>query len=150
MRAVLKQKLPSPERAQFIVDQLRAGVDPRDISRAINRKNTVEVRHTIAAIGQDVDAYDTFIDDVAVERAYKGDRPVWLALTHYERRACLDLLMGRALAGRDHIRWPGLPAVEPGCEPGWLGLWAVEVGEPPRRWVRILVARRSALARSAS
>ena len=142
MSAYLDYKLPSPERAQFIVDSARKGHTARTITVAIAGHDRGDVRLGVERVMADVDSYDTHIDEVAVDRAYKGDRPVWLALTRWERRAVLDRVMGRALAGKGHIRWPGLGAADAGCELGWVGLWAEAVGEDPRRMVILLSARR--------
>ena len=89
--------------------------------------------------------YDTDIDEVAVQRAYEGDQGAWLTLTHYERRACLDKLMERGLAGKGHVRWPELPAVEVGwVELGWLDYWCEAVGEDQYKFRRMLNRRRNA------
>lgn len=138
------RRLPAPERAQFIVDAARKGHKARQITIDLVGSNRRDARWTVDRILADVDAFDTHIDDVAVTRAYQGDKPVWGALTRYERKACLDLVMDRALAGRTHMCWPGVPALANGAEPGWVGLWAVAVGERPQRLVDILQARRVA------
>ena len=143
MRAVLKSRLPNPERAQLIVDALRKGTPPLVIGKQLDRRNPYNPLPTIGRIAKEVDAYDTFIDEVAVDRAYGGDRAGWVALTHYERRACVDRLIGRALAGMSHKGWPNLVAAESSCELGWLSLWAVAVGEKPRRFIKILTDRRN-------
>jgi len=144
VRAVLR-RLPSPARSQTIVDGLRKGTPPLTIGKALDRRCASNALKLINAIAKDVDAYDTYVDEVAVDRAYGGDRAVWVALTHYERQACVDRLLGRALAGLSHKGWPNLVAAEPGCELGWLGLWAQSVGEDPRRFMQLLVTRRAAL-----
>jgi len=140
--AVLR-RLPKPERAQTIVDGLRKGTPPLTIGKALDKQCASNALKLINAIAKDVDAYDTFIDEVAVDRAYGGDRAVWVALTHYERQACVDRLLGRALAGLTHYGWPNLVAAEQGCELGWLGLWAEQVGEDPKRFTRLLISRRT-------
>jgi len=144
MRAVLR-RLPAPARAQAIVDGLRQGTQPLVIGKRLDRRCASNALKLINAIAKDVDAYDTYVDEVAVDRAYGGDRAVWVALTHYERRACVDRLLSRALGGLSHKGWPNLVAAEAGCELGWLGLWAVAVGEDPRRFMQLLVTRRAAL-----
>ena len=135
--------LPAPERAQRIVDLARQGHDAATITTKVitNRKHAFYVRKTVDRVMADVDAYDTHIDDVAVTRAYQGDKAVWDALTHYETVACIDLLMGRALVGKTHVTFPHVPAVDIGPEFGWLGLWAQLVGEDPRLMGRMLLMR---------
>jgi len=142
MRAVLR-RLPSPARSQTIVDGLRQGTPPLTIGKTLDRRCASNALKLINAIAEDVDAYDTFIDEVAVDRAYGGDKAVWVALTHYERRACVDRLLSRALAGLSHKGWPNLGAAGFGPELGWLGLWAEAVGENPRRYTQLLVTRRA-------
>ena len=145
MSADLSINLPQPARAQHIVDGLRKGDSPRTISRSIDKKNRVDVRRVIDRIAADVNRYDTDVDEVAVQRAYEGDQGAWLTLTHYERRACLDRLMERGLAGKGHVRWPELPAVEKGwVELGWLDYWCEAVGEDQNRFRKILNGRRAA------
>ena len=139
--------LPSPARAQIIVDALRKGHNTRTIAKSIDRNDRPDLRRTIQRIALDVNRYDTDIDEVAVQRAYEGDQAAWLTLTHYERRACLDRLMERGLAGKGHVRWPGLPAVEAGRVPdgerGWLDLWCECVGEDHAKFGKMLGRRRS-------
>jgi hypothetical protein len=67
------------------------------------------------------------IDEVAIERAYDGDREVWLTLTHYERRIVLDRLLELLESGQPHRKWPD-------AEQG-IGLtqWANSVGESHER-----------------
>lgn len=142
MSAVLR-RLPSPARSQIIVDGLRQGTPPLVIGKRLDKRCASNALHLIATIAKDVDAFDTFIDTVAVDRAYGGDRAVWVALTHYERQACVDRLLGRAQAGLTHFGWPNLVAAEQGPELGWLGLWAEQVGENPKRFTRLLVSRRA-------
>jgi hypothetical protein len=140
----LSINLPQPARAQHIVDGLRKGHSTRTISRSIDKKNRVDVRRVIERIAADVNRYDTDVDEVAVRRAYEGDQAAWLALTHYERRACLDRLMERGLAGKGHVRWPELPAVEFGrSELGWLDYWCESVGEDQQRFRKMLNGRRA-------
>ena len=145
--------LPSPHRAQVIVDGLRKGHDTATISKRIDKRNRVDIRRTIQRIAKDVNRYDTDIDEVAVQRAYEGDQGAWLALTHYERRACIDRLMERGLAGKGHVRWPELPAVEAGRVPdgerGWLDLWCECVGEDHAKFGKMLNRRRSRLSAAA-
>ena len=145
MRAVLR-RLPSPARSQTIVDGLRKGTPPLVIGKTLDRRCASNALKLISAIAKDVDAFDTYIDDVAVDRAYGGDKAVWVALTHYERRACVDRLLGRALAGLSHKGWPNLVASESSCELGWLSLWALSVGEQPRRFIQLLVSARRGAA----
>ena len=135
-------RLPEPAKAQTIVDCARSGMTSQQITVAIRGHNDPHEQHMVERVLQDVDRFDTDVDDVAVARAYGGDRPVWDALTHYERRACIDLVMDRALARKTHKCWPGLPPTELGRGLGWLGLWACEVGEQPERMARILHKRR--------
>jgi len=145
MVCALSINLPSPHRAQHIVDALRKGDSTRTISRSIDKKNRVDVRRVIERIKADVNRYDTDIDEVAVQRAYEGDQACWLTLTHYERRACLDKLMERGLAGKGHVRWPELPAVEfSRSELGWLDYWCEAVGEDQDRFRAMLCRRRNA------
>jgi hypothetical protein len=40
-------------------------------------------------VAADPHGYDTDVDDIAVDRALRGDRAVWEGLTHYERRMVL-------------------------------------------------------------
>jgi len=147
MSADISINLPAPERAQIIVDGLRKGHTVRTISRSIDKENRVDIRRTIQRIAADVDRYDTDVDEVAVQRAYEGDQAAWLALTHYERRACIDRLMERALAGKGHVRWPLLPAVEAGRVPdgerGWLEYWCEAVGEDQHGFRKMLGRRRA-------
>ena len=150
MRTIIDRKLPAPKRAQFIVDSARKGHTARRITVDIAGHNRVDVRATVDRVLADVDSYDTFVDDVAVDRAYQGDRAVWVALTRLERRAVVDRVTGRALAGKDHMNWPGLRAADAGCELGWVGLWAEAVGEHPRRMVALVASRRGALKERAT
>jgi hypothetical protein len=141
----LSINLPSPARAQHIVDALRKGYSTRTISRSIDKKNRIDVRRVIERIAADVNRYDTDIDEVAVQRAYEGDQAAWAALTHYERRACLDQLMERGLKGKGHVRWPELEAVVLSrTELGWLDYWCEAVGEDQQRFRKMLNGRRAA------
>jgi len=141
----LSINLPQPARAQHIVDGLRKGDSTRTISRSIDKKNRVDVRRVIERIAADVNRYDTDIDEVAVQRAYEGDQAAWLALTHYERRACLDRLMERGLAGKGHVRWPELDAVVLSrTELGWLDYWCESTGEDQNSFRDMLTRRRNA------
>ena len=137
--------LPNPARAQHIVDALRKGTPPLAIAKQLDRKRPYNLLPLVNRIKEDVDRYDTDIDEVAVQRAYEGDQAAWLTLTHYEQRACLDRLMERGLAGKGHVRWPELPAVMPGwVELGWLDYWCEAVGEDQARFRKMLTRRRAA------
>ena len=146
MRTVIDHKLPNRARCQFIVDSARKGHNVRTITIAIAGHDRTDVRATVRRVLTDVDSFDTYVDAVAVQRAYGGDRPVWEALTRLERKLVLDRVMVRALAGGYHPRWFGVPATQDsvGLEgrPGWVSLWAESVGEAPYRMARILNARR--------
>jgi len=147
MSADVSINLPSPHRAQIIVDGVRKGHDVQTISKRIDKRNRVDIRRTIERVALDVNRYDTDIDEVAVQRAYEGDQAAWLTLTHYERRACLDRLMERGLAGKGHVRWPGLPPVEWGwVERGWLDYWCEAVGEDYAKFRKTLSRRRERAA----
>jgi len=136
--------LPSPERAQLIVDALRKGTPTLVIGRRLDHRNPYNPLPIINRIAADVDRFDTDIDEVAVQRAYEGDQAAWLTLTHYERRACLDRLMERGLAGKGHVRWPDLEAVEATrYELGWLDYWCEAVGENQDRFRQMLSRRRA-------
>jgi len=144
MSANLTLTLPTPARAQLIVDALRKGTPPLAIGKRLDKRNPYNPLPIINRIAADIDRYDTDIDEVAVQRAYEGDQACWLTLTHYERRACLDRLMERGLAGKGHVRWPELPAVEVGrVELGWLDYWCEAVGEDQQRFRKMLNARRA-------
>lgn len=141
----LSLTLPTPKRAQHIVDALRKGTLPLVIGRQLDRRNPYNPLPIINRIAADINRYDTDIDEVAVQRAYEGDQAAWLTLTHYERRACLDRLMERGLAGKGHVRWPDLEAVEVGwVELGWLDYWCEAVGEDQNRFRKMLNRRRNA------
>ena len=145
MRApvLLDRVLPEPRRAQNIVNLTRQGLTHKQITNKVcDKTNHLYISGLVARIMSDVDSYDTDVDDVAVDRAYQGDPEAWRACTRYERAACVNLVMGRALAGKDHRRWPGLRPTEHGGENGWLAEWALSVGEKPTRIGHMLVTRR--------
>jgi hypothetical protein len=145
MSADLSLTLPAPERAQHIVDALRKGIPPLVIGKQLDPKRPYNPLPIIKRIAADVNNYDTDVDEVAVQRAYEGDKGAWVGLTHYERRACLNRLLDRGLAGPGHVRWPELPAVEAGkTELGWLDYWCEAVGEDQFRFRKMLNRRRNA------
>jgi len=140
--AVLR-RLPSPARSQIIVDGLRQGTPPLVIGKRLDKRCASNALHLIATIAKDVDAFDTFMTRLPWTGLTAATAAVWVALTHYERQACVDRLLGRAQAGLTHFGWPNLVAAEQGPELGWLGLWAEQVGENPKRFTRLLVSRRA-------
>ena len=147
---LLSRVLPEPKRAQRIVDLARKGMTGKQIRNIVcDKTNHQYVGKLVDKILADVDSYDTLVDDVAVQRAYMGDPVAWRACTRYERAACVDRLMDRALLGKDHMRWSGLEPTEWGGANGWVAEWALSVGESPLRIGQILVARR-ARARAAA
>jgi len=145
MSADLSANLPTPQRAQIIVDALRKGTLPLTIGRRLDPRNPWNLLPIINRIAADINRYDTDVDEVAVQRAYEGDQGAWVGLTHYERRACIDRLMERGLAGKGHVRWPDLEAVEAGrYELGWLDYWCECVGEDQHKFRQMLNRRRDA------
>jgi hypothetical protein len=127
--------LPSVVRSQQVVDAVRAGQDIREIARDLVGSYDAVTREFVTRVAADVDNYDTYLDEVAVQRAYEGDGDAWVALTHFERKECVYRLISRAALDKTHLRWPGLPASV------WLGEWASAVGESPRRFQSLLTHR---------
>jgi hypothetical protein len=135
--------LPSVAHSQQVVDGWRAGQSVLDITRALVGTNEANVRHQVEHIVADVDNYDTYLDEVAIQRAYCGDRDAWVALTHYERRECVYRIISRASLNKTHVRWPGLPVHKDKSNvDGWLEEWAKAVGETPHRFQSLLTHRR--------
>ena len=71
--------------------------------------------------------YNPDIDEVAVERAYDGDREVWINLTHYERVIVMDRLRAVWNGTRPHRKWPDVEVGNGIIE------WAASVGETEQR-----------------
>jgi hypothetical protein len=138
-------KLPSVERAQFVVDAWRDGQTVLEITKGLSGWNNTVIREFVERVVADVDNHDTYLDDVAVQRAYEGDKDAWAALTHYERRECVYRIISRASLNKTHLRWPLLPVLTtagPGGVLGWLAEWAMAIGEDPHRFQQLLERRR--------
>lgn len=72
-------------------------------------------------------AWDPDLDEIAIERAYDGDKEVWLGLSHYERQECLDRLIYAYDNHPFHRAWPNLTMID------GMSSWSRSVGEPQDR-----------------
>jgi hypothetical protein len=133
--------LPSVVRSQQVVDEYRAGKSIREIAVRLVGSEDLITREFVTRVVGDIDNYDTHLDEVAVQRAYEGDRDAWVALTHWERKECVHRIISRAALDKTHVRWPALPVHRDYDVSGWLWEWATAVGESPRRFQRLLVHR---------
>jgi hypothetical protein len=97
-------------------------------------------RYWIREVVEDPRPWDPRLDEIAIERAYDGDAEVWLGLTYYERRECLDRLVFTYDNKTNHRMWPHLPVVE------GFGQWCRKVGEPQDRVPNISLKRRQRAA----
>ena len=135
--------LPSVTRAQAVVDRWRNGWSVVEITKALVGTNQANVRASVTHMVADIDNYDTYLDEVAIQRAYCGDKDAWVALTHYERKECVYRIISRASLNKTHVRWPGLPVHKDKSNvPGWLDEWANAIGERPHRFQSLLTHRR--------
>lgn len=132
--------LPKPESVDRIVGWYRQGLSVAE-AKYQYRKCQGGYRGGDALVVERVyrepDRYDTYIDPVAIARAFNGDRTVWDAMTYYEQNHLITLVAKRAVAGKTHPRWPGNPpylekakeSAARGCAlQGWLVLLAGELG----------------------
>lgn len=79
--------LPSREKAEEIHQLLKQeGVTDRDIVDLVFGERRPEYMTVVRQIIATPDRFHPDVDEVAVARALGGDRAVWEALTHYERR----------------------------------------------------------------
>lgn len=105
---------------------------------------------TVRQIIADPHLFDSDIDEVAVARALQGDRPVWDALTHYERRAVMLKIVERreneihenyvdrsAFKGAQWTKQKGWQYKAPHeVTPEWIRILADMIGWQPRRVVQ--------------
>jgi hypothetical protein len=135
----------------------RRGYSSLEIRKVVYPGNRHNRYHTIVnKIIANADMYDTYIDEVAVERAWMGDRAVWEAMTNYERQALVSKIEEAYYAGKPHPHYPGSRpvgwgsnknvgwgfGVEKEHSEGWLSLLATELGEHPKRFLRVIDRRR--------
>lgn len=155
-------KLPDRERTQKIVDLARKGYTSLEIRKIVYPGGRHNRYHTgVSKIMANPEMYDTYIDEVAIERAWMGDREVWENMTYWERLVLVTKIEEAYYAGRPHPRYPGSRPVGWGASQGgfgfgveveyrdgWMSLLAAELGEHPKRFLRI-VDRRRVRARAA-
>jgi hypothetical protein len=145
--------LPEVGSTQRVVELHRKGLGSWAIRKVVWPQHPERKRVVVESILSDPEKYDTHIDEVAVERAFRGDRKVWANMTHYERRALIDKVEEHYNADRGNPRWPeahtqGQGAVGYGLgapigeQKSWVLLLCEELGEPPYRFLDILSARR--------
>lgn len=145
-----ESNLPRPERASIILTGHRRGDSITDIARALSPtgRSNGGVFPVIRNVLADPEMYDPHVDEVAVERAFHGDRDTWDAMTHYERAALVDLVIEKAESGATNSGWPGHPAMYPGAEidheRGWVYLLAERLGMSPHRFRKTKNKRASA------
>lgn len=114
MKKVFVRALPSPERVAEVKDLLALGFTDHDIvAKVFGPKDPGgHCLHAVRGINADPDLYDTDVDEIAVDRALQGDRAVWEALTHYERREVMLAVHARRELERaenvvDRSGWTG-------------------------------------------
>jgi hypothetical protein len=138
------------EQSQVLFDMLEAGCTKEELYEEqfqfmrLSNKSVVRA-HARAKIDEfllNLWRFSPHIDEVAVERAYDGDREVWLTLTHYERQIVLDRLLALLQGGVPHRKWPD---IEQGVG---LTQWADSVGENHERVSALQRRRNRANARS--
>ena len=150
--SIIYPPLPEIETTQKVVELHRQGLGTWAIRKVVWPKHPERKRVVVASILSDPEKYDTHIDEVAVERAFHGDRKVWQNMTYYERRALIDKVDEQYNADRPNPRWPGAHAQGQGAvgyglglpigEKSWVVLLCEELGEPAFRFSDILSARR--------
>jgi len=146
--------IPKPERAQTIVDLHRKGYSSIEIRRKLCPNRPNRDMKVVTNVLKTPDLYDTYIDQVAVDRAWMGDRKVWESMTHYERKAMMDRVFMFYDNDWLHPRFPGVRAVNWGVKrgfgfggkrdesQGWIVLLAEELGEHPQRFLRVVNKRK--------
>lgn len=88
-------RLPEREKVERIFQMHREGKTVEEIGKAIAiRDRYVKPNRELAerVIREGVARWDWVDDEVAIARAYGGDREVWKNLTHYERNAVMHLM----------------------------------------------------------
>jgi hypothetical protein len=134
----IPQHLLPRERAQEIFDMLDAGLpmdeiydDQRQYMKTLwnghnSRPSRDHAKQRVNTLLLNKWRYCPDLDEIAIERAFDGDREVWIALTHYERQEVIDRLYELWHACKRHRKWPD-------DECSGIGPWARSVGESPRR-----------------
>lgn len=93
------------------------GVSYNSLRRHLGVRNNEESR------ARAMEKYDPYIDEIAVEKALRGERRAWDRLTYYERQEVRAALLRRS------EREPYSQDHRSGVEAYWLGEWARSVGE---------------------
>ena len=143
--------LPRPERADIILRGYRRGDSIPDIARALSKTNQYSggALPVIRNVLSNPKMFDPHIDEVAIERAFHGDRVAWNAMTYYERAALTDLVIERTNQGATNSAWPGHSAMREGTgserDQGWTYLLAQRLGMPSNRFHEIKQKRASAI-----
>ncbi len=135
--------LPTPERAGLIIKLGQEGVSPEEITLAIAGANFKSIRAIVDMVLADPHAYDPYVDEVAVELAFRGDAEAWDAMSHYEALALVNRVMVTAHAGLENPMWPGVAPVvaNRGSEGGWVAALSNQLGENPKRFNRLINKR---------
>lgn len=139
MPVPMETRLPAPwiprDRVQLIFDCARAGMEMEDIAREVRRymygekvpNGLAPYKRQVERVLNDPVGWNPDVDEIAVDRAYDGDREVWLGLTYYERKQCIDMLVETYASKPFHRHWADRPAAD------GIVAWAESVGEPPGR-----------------
>lgn len=142
-------KFPEKELAEFLLGRMAEGWEDHEIiddyadeflntpMRTRDRANArARAKLWLRNFRDDPRAWDPYMDEMAIERAYMGDPEVWLTLTHLERQECLERIIGLQDRFMPHPKWPGKDARQGVV--AWLDL----MGEPHDRVANILNKRR--------
>jgi hypothetical protein len=147
--------LPAPEVTRKLLALHRKGLGSWEIRKIAFPSHPERYKVVLDSILTDPDKYDTDIDQVALDRAWAGDRRVWEGMTYYERQAFVDRLEKARDDDELNPRFPGRTAIQKdlscgygfgvkrGMEKGWIALLAEELGEPSERFLNILNKRRA-------
>ena len=130
--------LPSPERAEGIIRSYREGLTLAEAKQAYRNREGKDSPQggeglVVERIYKDPLRFDTYIDRIAVGRAFMGDRKAWNAMTHYEQHETISIAAEYIVASKSHPRWADNPpyletakqSLARGCaQQGWIVLLA--------------------------